>query len=329
MGTTAGNGTAAGGTRAALYIRMSSAAQELSTHVQDAALRQYAAEHGLHVARTYLDAGCSGVTAHGRRGLQQLLADVARGEHDFHTLLVYDVSRWGRYQDVDEAGFYEFCCRSAGIQVVYCAEQFANDGAPLSQLLKSIKRSMAAEYSRELSNKVFDAQCRLASLGFKQGGAATYGLRRLAVTVDGGAGLLLAGDERKPHKTDRVRLVPGDLAEQAVIHRIFDLYTQSGLTVRAIARLLNAEGVPSGATAWTDFRVSGVLAGAQYRGVLVYNRRCSRLQAPVMPNPSTQWVCKDGALPAVVSPAIGAEADRVRRMRNGSDAAAVLCGHLE
>ena len=256
--------------------------------------------------------------------MQRLLADVADGDLDFQVLLVYDVSRWGRFQDVDEAGFYEFCCRTAGIQVVYCAEQFTNDITPLSQLLKSIKRAMAAEYSRELSEKVFEAQCRLASLGFKQGGAATYGLQRMAVSSDGGTEVLLEKDERKPRKTDRVRLVPGDPAEIAVIHRIFDLYTHEGLTIRAIARLLNVEAMPCRAGAWTDFRVAGVLANAQNRGVLIYNRRRSRLQSPIARNPVTQWVCKQEALPAMVSVEMGAQADRLRRMRNGDDADAVL-----
>lgn len=324
MAGKAGNLNADMATAAALYIRMSTASQELSPQVQEAVLRQYAEAHALAVVRTYIDAGCSGVTVHGRRGLQRLLADVADGDLDFQVLLVYDVSRWGRFQDVDEAGFYEFCCRTAGIQVVYCAEQFTNDITPLSQLLKSIKRAMAAEYSRELSEKVFEAQCRLASLGFKQGGAATYGLQRMAVSSDGGTEVLLEKDERKPRKTDRVRLVPGDPAEIAVIHRIFDLYTHEGLTIRAIARLLNVEAMPCRAGAWTDFRVAGVLANAQNRGVLIYNRRRSRLQSPIARNPVTQWVCKQEALPAMVSVEMGAQADRLRRMRNGDDADAVL-----
>ena len=208
--------------------------------------------------------------------------------------------------------------------MVYCAEQFANDATPLSQLLKSIKRSMAAEYSRELSEKVFEAQYRLASLGFKQGGAPTYGLRRIAVSSDGGTEILLGRGERKPHKTDRVRLGPGDQAELAIIDRIFDLYTREGSTIRAIARLLNADGVPCCGGVWTDFRVAGVLANAQYRGLLLYNRRCSRLQSSVTRNPPAERARKEGALTAIVSPDMGDKADRIRRMRNGDDAAAVL-----
>ncbi|MEO6246527.1 MAG: hypothetical protein ABIQ12_13930 [Opitutaceae bacterium] len=27
----------------------------------------------------------------------------------------YDVSRWGRFQDADESGYYEYICKRAGI----------------------------------------------------------------------------------------------------------------------------------------------------------------------------------------------------------------------
>jgi DNA invertase Pin-like site-specific DNA recombinase len=37
-------------------------------------------------------------------------------------VLVYDVSRWGRFQDIDESAHYEFVCKQAGIKVAYCAE---------------------------------------------------------------------------------------------------------------------------------------------------------------------------------------------------------------
>jgi hypothetical protein len=56
------------------------------------------------------------------------------------------------------------------IQVAYCAEQFENDGSPVSTIVKGVKRAMAGEYSRELSAKVFAGQCRLIERGFRQGG---------------------------------------------------------------------------------------------------------------------------------------------------------------
>lgn len=103
------------------------------------------------------------------------------GSADFAAVLVYDVSRWGRFQDADESAYYEFICREAGIKVHYCAEQFENDGSLSATIIKSMKRAMAGEYSRELSTKVFTGQCRLIRLGFRQGGPAGYGLRRQLV----------------------------------------------------------------------------------------------------------------------------------------------------
>src|SRR5712672_261426 len=58
-----------------------------------------------------------------RNDPQKLIADVQERKADFDVILVYDVSRWGRFQDVDESAYYEFIRKKAGIQVLYCAEQ--------------------------------------------------------------------------------------------------------------------------------------------------------------------------------------------------------------
>src|ERR1700730_9975727 len=87
----------------------------------------------------------------GRDGLQSLMLEVQSGAASFQAILVYDVSRWGRFQDADEGAYHEHLCSRAGIRVHYCAEQFDNDGSIGSILLKNVKRVMAGEYSRELS----------------------------------------------------------------------------------------------------------------------------------------------------------------------------------
>jgi DNA invertase Pin-like site-specific DNA recombinase len=69
------------------------------------------------------------VRINGRAGLIELIEDVQTGKADFDHILVYDVSRWGHFQDVDESAHYEFVCKRNGIKVAYCAEQFDNDGA--------------------------------------------------------------------------------------------------------------------------------------------------------------------------------------------------------
>jgi len=119
--------------RAVEYVRMSTEHQQYSTENQSDKIREYASRHGIEIIRTYADAGKSGLRIDGRASLQQLLNDVESGTADFTLILVYDVSRWGRFQDADESAYYEYRCKRAGIQVIYCAEQFENDG-PRCQL---------------------------------------------------------------------------------------------------------------------------------------------------------------------------------------------------
>jgi len=127
------NTTSIKGKHAAMYVRMSSTPQDHSIEHQCARLQQFANEHNLEIVKMYADAGKSGLRINGRDGLQELIADVQARRADFTIVLVYDVSRWGRFQDTDEGAYYEYICRQAGIQVIYCAEPFANDGSPLRQ----------------------------------------------------------------------------------------------------------------------------------------------------------------------------------------------------
>src|ERR1700722_5915062 len=182
--------------------------QRYSTENQSAAIQQYAARRGMEIVRTYADEGKSGLRLDGRDALKGLIDDVQNGRTGYSTILVYDVSRWGRFQDADESAYYEYICKRAGISVQYCAEQFENDGSPVSTIVKGVKRAMAGEYSRELSAKVFAGQCRLIELGYRQGGAAGYGLRRRLIDQSGATKGQLNQGEHKSIQTDRVILVP-------------------------------------------------------------------------------------------------------------------------
>jgi DNA invertase Pin-like site-specific DNA recombinase len=132
--------------RAAMYLRASTELQVYSTKNQADELARYAQASGHCVVRTYEDDGRSGLTLDGRPGLRQLLNDILAGDPGFEVLLVYDISRWGRFQDVDESAHYEFLCRRAGVRIIYCAEPFADGDLALNNIMKAIKRTMAAEY---------------------------------------------------------------------------------------------------------------------------------------------------------------------------------------
>lgn len=203
--------------RAAAYVRMSTEHQQYSTSNQMDVIRDYARRRGFEIVKEYSDAGKSGLSIAGRDSLALMLRDVQAGAAGFTAVLVYDVSRWGRFQDADESAYYEYICRQAGVSVHYCAEQFENDGSPVSTIVKGVKRAMAGEYSRELSTKVFQGACRLIQLGYKQGGTAGFGLRRMLIDQNGQPKTTMQMGEQKSLQTDRVVLVPGPDEEVRIV----------------------------------------------------------------------------------------------------------------
>lgn len=265
--------------RAAQYVRMSTNYQRYSIENQAAVIAAYAQAHDIAIVRTYRDEGESGLRIKNRLALIRLLDDVQSGHADFNHILVYDVSRWGRFQDTDESAHYEFMCKQAGIKVSYCAEQFDNDGSMVSSIVKNIKRVMAAEFSRELSSKVHAAQLRSAALGFRQGGPLGYGLRRELIDENRLSKGYLRRGQQKNLKTDHVVLRRGSTNEIEVIRRIFREYVEDRKSQEEIMRRLNHERVPNHlGRPWTRRMVDYILRNEIYIGNTVYNRESNPLR---------------------------------------------------
>ncbi len=288
-------------TPAVAYVRMSTEHQQYSTSNQHDKILAYAEQRHLTVVRTFADEGKSGLRIDGRNALQDLIRTVESGHADFKVILVYDVSRWGRFQDADESAYYEYVCKRAGIQVAYCAEQFENDGSPVSTIVKGVKRAMAGEYSRELSSKVFAGQCRLIELGYRQGGTAGYGLRRVLLDQSGKEKAELSRGEHKSLQTDRVILKPGPSDEIEVVNRIYTWFIESGMTETEIAARLNGAGVESGNSGpWTRGLVHGILTNEKYIGNNLFNRTSFKLKKLHVVNAPEMWIRKEGAFQALV-----------------------------
>jgi len=298
-------------------VRMSTDHQKYSTENQAEAIQEYANRHHIQIAKTYTDSGKSGLSLDGRDALQQLIKDVQSGENDFSMILVLDVTRWGRFQDADESAYYEYLCRRAGIDVQYVAEQFENDGSPVSTIVKGVKRAMAGEYSRELSGKVFAGQCRLIEKGFKQGGPAGYGLRRLLIDEHGNHKTELKRGEHKSLTTDRVILVPGPDEEIENVLWMYQAFTQDGLNESEIAAELNHRGILTDlGRAWTRSVVHQVLTNEKYIGNSVFNRVSFKLKKRRVFNPPENWVRYDGAFESIVEPRLFYTAQGIIRERS-------------
>ncbi len=290
---------------AVAYARMSTDHQKYSTENQLDVIRNYADTRGLKILRIFEDSGRSGLRLDGREALQNLMEEVKSGHADFKAILVYDVSRWGRFQDADEGAYHEHVCSRVGIRVHYCGEQFENDGSIGSNLLKTVKRVMAGEYSRELSVKVFAGQCRLVELGFRQGGAAGYGLRRVLIDERGQPKRELSHGEQKSLQTDRVILAPGPEQEQVIIRRMYRMFVEKNLSENEIAQILNAEGIVTDlGRAWTHTTVHQVLTNEKYIGNNVWGKIAFKLKQRRVTNPRDMWIRAEGLYPAIVDRAL-------------------------
>jgi DNA invertase Pin-like site-specific DNA recombinase len=301
--------------RAAQYVRMSTDHQQYSIENQAVVIGAYAHARDLTIVHTYRDEGQSGLKLRNRAGLLQLLNDVQSDRADFDHVLVYDVSRWGRFQDTDESAHYEFICKQAGIKVEYCAEQFANDGSMLSSIMKNIKRVMAAEYSRELSVKVHAGVCRIVSLGFHYGSPLGYGLRRELVDGNQNSKGLLKKGEVKFLQTDRVRIRQGEAEEVAVVRWIFQQCLKNKSDEK-ISRELNEQGVPTGnGRLWNGRLVSRMLQNENYVGNLVYNRESYKLGTKKVSNPPDKWVRCERCIEPMVDPNVFQRIQHILRDR--------------
>jgi DNA invertase Pin-like site-specific DNA recombinase len=280
---------------------MSTEHQQYSTSNQMDVIRDYAKGRTMQIVREYSDEGKSGLNIQGRDSLAQMIADVQAGEAEYTSILVYDVSRWGRFQDADESAYYEYICRRAGVSVHYCAEQFENDGSPVSTIVKGVKRAMAGEYSRELSGKVFRGACKLIELGYRQGGAAGYGLRRMLVDQNGERKAVLKIGEQKSIQTDRVILVAGPAEEAAVVRRIYRSFIEERKLESEIAAALNAQGLVTDlGRSWTRGTVHEVLTNEKYIGNNVYHRTSFKLKQKHVVNPPDKWIRAEGAFEGIV-----------------------------
>ncbi|MEY9437367.1 recombinase family protein [Bradyrhizobium elkanii] len=287
--------------RAAQYVRMSTEKQVYSIANQMAVIAAYASAHRLAIVKTYADEGKSGLQIKNRAGLRRLISDVTTGAADYGQLLVYDVSRWGRFQDLDEGAHYEFLCRQAGVEVEYCAEGFKNDFSLASTLGKYLKRTQAADFSRDLSARVHASHSRVIRQGFSVGAPKTYGLRRELVDQKQRPKMFLEKGEAKFLQSDRVKIRPGPPDQVAIVKWIF-AQCLKGKCDAWIARELNRRNVEtSTGHPWNPALIYRILKNEAFIGNLLYNRVSRKLKGPRVINPPDQWIRVERCIDPVIS----------------------------
>ena len=299
--------------RAVAYYRHSAQdRQENSISIQQDQVQPWAKTNSIEIIHEFMDPGKSGLTAEGRPGFLDMVENWVKKRNDFQYILCLDVSRWGRFQDIDLSAQYSAECRKYGKEVIYTTLGKPREDDPLYPVYIQFERYRAAQYSRELSDKVLRGCVKIAQQGYWPGGKPRYGLRRLLLNEARQPVQILQPGERKSIQNQRVTLALGDEEEVAVVRRIFREFTDGGRHEQAIADGLNRDGIPSpGGSIWDGGKVRDILMDERYTGTMVYNRTTQKLKTPSRANPKEKWVRTPESFERMIEPAVFARAQHV------------------
>ena len=291
--------------KAIAYCRCSTDMQEMSIPDQKKDINAFAVKNGLEVIRYFEDKGKSGRYAEERPSFMRMIEHVKTCK-DFKYVLVYDVSRWGRFINPEEATYWEVLIRKQGKQVLYITEGFKNDGHIGDNIMKLVKNSEATEYAMKLSKTSFRGHKSWAEKGYFVGGSPKYGFDRALYDEHNEFVTVLKDGEHKATKTQHIKLVVNP--EQArIVRMIFDMKTEKKMGYRSIANELNEKGIksPKGGK-WSSSTLYYMLTDTIYTGELVYNKqkvdnlheqdnnwgRCK---------PKSKWIICENAHEAIIS----------------------------
>ena len=337
------------------YLRRSTDMQDQSLDDQLAVINAYADREGHEIIRIFTDDAISGTTSEKRPAFQEMTALAQQPGCGFEAILVYDVSRFGRF-DPDEAGHWRYLLRQNGVQIIYVADNL--NGDETDDIILPIKQYQAEEYSRKLARDTLRGLRSRASKGCDAGRPVPYGYDKMIVDASGEVVCIVRtladGDKnvydgsRKPPKRlapgqrhakqhdETATLVPGDPERVAVVRRIFDLYANEDRGQRTITDILNAQGVPGPrGGAWAVSTVMHIIKNPVYYGAMVWNRRSmgkffesgadgarKRLRSEngsVKHLPKEDWVIvepPDSRIEGLVSKELWLEAQRKREHRH-------------
>lgn len=299
--------------KAVAYYRHSAQdRQENSIPIQREQIRQFAAENGIEIIKEFADHGKSGLSTQGRDNFQYMLEMVVDTNIEFKYILVLDVSRWGRFQDIDLSAHYRALCKKYGREVIYTTIGFPKEDDPMHFMQLNFEGYRAATYSKELSGKVFRGCVKITQQGFRAGAQAPYGLSRLLLDEKHNPVQILKSGQHKSIQNQRVTLTPGDKKEQSVVQRIFKEFVYNRKNPKEIAEQFNKESISSRAgLRWGSKAVIEILKNELYIGTMVYNKTISRLQSKTKKNPKELWVKTEDAFEGVVDKDIFYRAQKI------------------
>ena len=304
--------------------------QENSVAIQQELVQKWAKENGVDIIHEFADRGKSGLTAEGRDAFNDMMENWVKKRKDFDFVLCLDVSRWGRFQDIDLSATYSAECKTNGKQVIYTTLGMPRPDDPLYPVYVQFERFRAAQYSKELSAKVFHGCIKIAQQGYWAGGKAPFGFDRLLLDERRNRLHVLTHGQKKSIQNQRVTLTLGPDDQVTIVRRIFDEFIAAARSMEEIAARLNADGLRSAMGGpWNVVKIRRILTNIMYAGTLVYNKTTSKLKTPTRRNPVDQWIRTAGAIDPLVDQAIFDRAQEVLAQVRLRYAPETMLQHLE
>ena len=286
--------------------------QENSVAIQQELVQKWAKENGVDIVHDFADRGKSGLTAEGRDAFNDMMENWVKKRKDFEFVLCLDVSRWGRFQDIDLSATYSAECKRHGKQVIYTTLGMPRPDDPLYPVYVQFERFRAAQFSKELSAKVSYGCIKIAQQGFWVGGSPPYGYDRLLLDEARKAVHVLQHRQKKGIQNQRVTLTLGPQEQVTTVRRIFHEFIDAHRDTGRIAEGLNRDGLRSARGGpWNAGKIHRILTNVMYAGTLVYNKTTKKLKTPTRRNPRSQWIRTEGAFVALVEPAAFSRAQEI------------------
>lgn len=296
----------------AYYRHSAEDKQENSVPIQRERVQKFARENAIEIMHEEADQGKSGLSA-ARPGFQNLLRDwILNSGVKFDFVLVLDVSRFGRFQNQNEAAHYEYLCDMAGKPVWYVDHGPVKETRqPMDYLQTSIQRISAADFSRQLSEKVFHGSVKVSEQGYSAGGSSCYGMGRLLLDASRKPIRLLKPGEHKQISNERVTFTPLNDQPTKTVVDIFLLFVKEYKSPKDIAETLNAQGIQSAhGRLWDSGKIIRILMNETYAGTRIYNKTWGKLHQKKRRNPRSEWIVCPRAFPAIINPDLFGAAQR-------------------
>jgi len=302
----------------AYYRHSAEGRQENSIEIQREQVRVFAEKNSIEIIEEFEDAGKSGLNAEGRKGFLALLERVKQGDVGY--VICYDITRWGRFQNINHSAAYEAKCDEYGVKVIYVVHGDLKEGSEdrdsFHDLQKAFEQKMAGKFSRDLSQKVFAGAVKVSQQGNRAGGPAPYGTLRFEVNEQREPVGVMKPKQHKSYPNNRVRLIPDDSSKTVldekskadIIRDIFDFFVTHDYSESRIATIFNERNIPAPKGGkWPESTIRRILQDEQYIGSVVYNKTSQKKtehefkSKKTTKNPREKWIIKPGSYPQIVT----------------------------